>query len=453
MTADTQGGLIYFSITLAILLSGVTWAFVVVRIGARKRFDLVDIFLLAFGAVYGVAYAFVIYMTMYEGNVVGFRIIGHEQNFWLIPMVAAFGAIAAAAVSTLSGEVKTPPAPVATNAVALRKAIFLVAVLFLGVALLATWLYTRAYGGIAGFLAVASALRAGLFDEAGANPLSFLKPFCGFSIFSSYCFAAVFLDRGQSRDGMFTMAILGFIVSAAISSFTLLGWGGRVDLLAYWASLVFGFLVYRTGLTPRLLLRLTLVMLALIMALPPLTNAMNPGKNRGSFANFFAAELTFPVESSLNIIDFAGSRKGVDLVAAPIFILPERIWRPMGVEPISDINSELLLGDVPRQGFGYTIPVDITTFGLFQFGLVGPGIVIAIWCLFLIWIDRQLVFRLPRGFSAMLYAHSALFVAALSVLYFDPKMQITRNFHFIAGMLTLVALLTFRRQMLLMGRD
>ena len=446
MTALGSDAAVYLAATVSAVLAAGAAGFTSVRLVVRGRFDLCDIFLLAFIAVYGVAYPFVLQATVAGHNPGGFRIIGHEALFWLVPALALAAALGGLCVHALA-PTRTPrriaPAAYADWTYPTRRddtplvLVFWLAVTFLAVALLASWLYTRAYGGIAGFFAVAGALRAGLFDEAAANPYTFLKPFGGFSLFASYAFAAVALG-GPAR--LRKPALAGAVVSIVVSSVTLLGWGGRVDLLTYWITLAFGLLVYRMSLAPRLLGGLAALGVVMLIALPPVTDAMNPGKSRDSYVEFFAAELTFPAESSLNAIEPPALRWGADIVAAPLFVLPERIWGPLGVRGISDLNSEHLQGDVLYQGFGYTIPVDVITFGLFQFGLAGPLVVVVLWFVLLARLDDYLVLGVPRPLSAMLYAHAVFSIAALSVLYFDPKMQIARNFHFIAGLVSFAAL-------------
>src|SRR5690606_37303714 len=172
--------------------------------------------------------------------------------------------------------------------------------------------------------------RSGLFEEAGENPLSFLKLFGGFAFFASYLFCAVTVSSRRYR----TWSAAGFLFSLAWSSLTLLGWGGRVDLLTYWTTLIFGMLVYRLGVLPRLLAGAAALLLAVVVLLPPVTNIMNPGKSQTGYMAFFAAELTFPLESSLYALEVQAHRKGVDIAAAPLFILPQRIWGDMGIQTV-----------------------------------------------------------------------------------------------------------------------
>ena len=452
------------TIALGILVTLVAGAQVGLRIAARRRFDLLDIFVAGFGAVYGACYAFVVYASNAGQNAIGFRVVGNDRHYWIVPALAL---VCLAAIPLLGALLQTraeraPRTDLDDEAddseadeseadeseTDWQGPIRLLGWCFLITALLASTLYTRAYGGFAGFFEVASALRSGLFEEAGANAWSFVKPFGGFSVFSTYLFAAC-LVAGPRAHAFWCAA--GFIGSLAVSSVTLYGWGGRVDLLIYWVTVVFGFLVWRGGVSPRLIAGLAMLAVVTGAVLPPLTDAMNPGKSRGSYVEFFAAELTFPVESALNAIELDELRLGADIVAGPAFILPERIWSTWNLRNISDLNSDMLLGDLPREGFGYTIPVDILTFGLWQFGLAGPLIIVLGWCLALSWLDRHLVTKLPRSLSAFLYAHAVFSVVALAVLYFDPKMQIARNFHYIVGLLSLATVPWWSRSLTARG--
>lgn len=432
------------AIALGIFVSMLAWGLVALRIMARRRFDLPDIFLLTVGTVYGLACSFIIWATQSGRNPGGIRIIGRESDFWIIPVVGLMLVLGCLALSTFAaGRERNGfrAGRVAARAARLARADWQAGLawlgwLFLAVAVLASVLYTRAYGGFAGFLEVAGALRAGMFEEADANPLSFLKPFGGFALFASYLFAAGWIASPSRRR----MNAAGFLVALAVASVTLLGWGGRVDLLVYWLTLVFGAMVYRFGVRPRLLGGAAALLLVMLFLLPPVTSVMNPGKVHGSFVTFFAAELTFPLESPLHALDLQDHRRGVDLLAAPLFILPERVWGDLVTRTVSDLNSDALLGDTLRYGSGFTIPADIMTFGLYQFGLPGPLLIAALWYLFLARIDGWLIARMPRSISAFLYSHAVFSVAALSVLYFDPKMQITRNFHFILGLVAVLAI-------------
>lgn len=430
------------AISLGIFVSLLSWSLVAFRLTLRQRFDLTDIFLLAVGTVYGASSSFIIWATETGQNPRGIRLIGKEPSYWTVPLLALVCVLACLAVSALGSPRRYSPAWSTRHAKAFDDRQWSTGLLglgwaFLALGMLASTLYTRAYGGFAGFFEVADALRAGLFEEAGLNPLSFLKPFGGFSIFASYVLAAVFLVSPTYRF----WSAAGLLASFVWSSGTLLGWGGRVDLLVYWMTLLLGGLIYRVGLLPRLLSGAAALMVAMIVILPPITDMMNPGKSQAGYVEFFAAELTFPLESSLHAMDLREHRYGIDIATAPLFILPERIWSKLGIEQVSDLNSEALIGDTTqREGFGYTIPADLMTFGLYQFGIPGPMIIAVLWCLLLVLLDGWLVERFPRSISSFLYAHAVLSVAALSVLYFDPKMQITRNFHFILGTIAVIGI-------------
>ena len=432
---------------LGLLVSLLAWSLVALRVTTRGRFDLIDVFVAGFGFVYGAGYAFVIYATDSGFNEVnGLRIAGHESSYWVIPalaLICVLGCFAFAAAFVHrpdpGGEPGSHPDRTAGSDGA---AVRIVAWGFLGSSLIASMLYARAYGGIAGFFEVADALRSGLFDEAAENFWSFLRPFGGLSVFATYLFgAAIADDKAHGRGWL----LLGLTVSIVASSVTLLGWGGRVDLLVYWLTVVAGFLIHRAGVTARLLSWLAALAVAALLVMPPLTDLMNPGKSAAPFDAFFAKELSFPVESTLNSLDLDEHQYGADVLKGPVFLLPERVWGEMlQIRSISNRNSEYLLGDKIHQGFGFTIPPDFVTVGLHQFGLAGPLILAILWCLALAKLDAYLVTRLPRALSAFLYAHAALSIAGLTTLYADPRLVIARNFHFILGLAALLILARVR---------
>jgi hypothetical protein len=433
-------------VTIAVALGWVAFlvasVLVTARVASRGRFDLIDVFVAGLGAVYGAGYAFVIQATSQGGNVyTALRIADHAASFWVVPAIALVCIVVA--VGCASAFVHVPAAqdpsiaPTDLSRAPRPGVIEAAAWGFLALSVVSSLLYVRAYGGIAGFFTVADALRSGLFDEAGVNAWSFLRPFGGFSIFATYLFGARLV---AAPGGWRRPAMIGFAVSFVVASVTLTGWGGRVDLLMFWVTIAAGLLIHRTGVSPRLLGAIGAIAAAALLAMPALTEAMNPGKAAESVSAFYAKELSFPVESSLNSLHLETHRLGLDIAVAPLYLLPERIWgQPLlGIQSVSDRNSERMHGDVMRQGFGFTIPSDFITLGLHQFGLVGPLVLTVAWCMVLGRLDAFLVLRLPRPLSSFLYAHAAFVIAGLTTLYADPRHVVSRNLHFIVGLLALL---------------
>src|SRR5690606_22839463 len=134
------------------------------------------------------------------------------------------------------------------------------------------------------------------------------------------------------------------------------------------------------GLLPRLLTWAAVLVVTLVMLMPPLPDAMNPGKSQPDYTQFIATELTFPFEPSLHARELQAHRHGLDLLAAPLVVLPERDCSAPDVRNVSDRSSEVLLGARLREGFGFTIPADMMTFSLYQGGLPAVLLVGLLWC-------------------------------------------------------------------------
>ena len=415
-------------ILLAILAVGVS----ALRAIHRRRFDLADVFLVSLGFVYGVGYALVMHVTSTGDNgATGARIARFEGSFWVIPTLEFLAFIAGRLMLTLwSDKPRRPRLLVSDDEIGMGR-LHLLAWGFLVVSLCSFLLYVRAYGGVAGYFEMAVAIRSGWFDLAGDNPYAFLFAFNGLAFFASYLFAActLALPRGYKR----AVAIAGFVIAMAVSTTVLVGRLGRVDLLTYWATMLFAFAIYRYGLAVRLMAWGAALVLAILAMMPQVSSWLDRPAAAG-VVEFFSYELAFPVESALNTLELDEYRLGKDIALAPIFLLPERIWNvQLGIRTLSDRNSENLLGAPISDGFGYTFPADMLTTGLYQAGHVGPIILVAIFCILLMYLDRFLVYRFPRALSAFLYSHAVFSIAALSTLYADPRMVVMRNFQFLVG--------------------
>src|SRR5690606_18194179 len=94
----------------------------------------------------------------------GVRIIGKEPSYWIVPLLALVCVMASLAIATVASPRRNSPVWAAQHAQEFDERKWRVGLTrlgwaFLALAMLASALYTRAYGGVTGFFEVAGALR------------------------------------------------------------------------------------------------------------------------------------------------------------------------------------------------------------------------------------------------------------------------------------------------------
>ena len=296
-------------------------------------------------------------------------------------------------------------------------------------AVIGQWLYARAYGGMMGVFQYSILIRSAAFEQVPSNPLSFLHPIGGLSLFASFGFYGQVLS-GTSKP----RHVLGLVLSVLFSLSILFSWMGRIAIVMYPMTLVLGTVLFGRWRPTTVILAVLTSMVIMVGSTYLLSKALQLKFSDGVFP-FLARELSFPpvsffaqMESGEHV--FRGFK---DLIASPVFLLPSSIWTDF-TESVSHVNTEVILG--ARKGeHGVTggIPVDLITLGFMQAWV--PGIVVVGFLfgggLRIIqgFLDRL---ALP-GFRSVLEAYIALKVAVLGLYYSQPDLLVSSNFTLIVA--------------------
>lgn len=435
-------------------IAAVSFLGTVVRVNGPKRLDLVDWFVLSFGVINGLGLCLVVwavYTRVLENSHLASYLNG-GLNESLLKFYAPFSLILLSSVwlgaflANATGSKRSPQwrkgGHYCRGKTTLMPALGWL-LLVAGVGLY--WLYARPYGGFSGLLNVAYLIRGGLFHSLPENPWSFLKPFGGLTYISSFLFWGLILGRTQRMRVGRVFLWIGLILSTVFSVYVLISRAGRLSFVSYILVFPLSLLLMRAhgrwNIGATIGLVVTLVSAALLLSISD--DVLNTGKGASTVTEFMAKELAFPFASFVGQLANLKYRYFKDLVFAPLYFLPERIWSgALGIETASSINTVTLMG-AGRGQYGVTggIPVDIVTLGVMQLGVVGTMITGVILGILLAKIDR-LLYNL-NTLSAVkwtLYAYAVIRVAAMTTIYADPVHIISRNFHFFIGLICIVAI-------------
>ncbi len=412
------------------------------------RLTLLDWAVLGMGGVYGLGWAIVAWVTQQGGN--------PTWDAWLLPFESLYPVHTLGALMLLAGlwfgwllgdrfrifgagTEATAPRHTKDR---LAKAMWLLLI----VAFVMQWLYTRAYGGFSGLLEYSESIRSATFTVE--NPLSFLQPFAGLALFSSFGFFGLWLSR---RHGV--AIVLGLALAFLFSLYILYAWRGRMAFLVYLATFTLGMLLFKRPRPLRLLTGGGLLMLAILVGAYYVSVWLNL-KAADSLPEFLARELAFPFGSFFAQLAAGDNlfRGFVDFLFTPFFLLPSSWWSTW-IENISQVNTALIMG-APKGEQGVTggIPVDLLTLGLMQAHVFGIPIVGAMFG-FLLRVVQRLIDRIPDpGVGAVFGAYAALKLAVLGVFYAQPALVVSGNFDFLVSALFIAVGLCLPRIRWLPGR-
>jgi len=425
-------GLIYLIVCLSIA---------VLHSMRSGRVTLLDWAVLGMGGIYGGGWALVAYITQAGGNPTWQR--------WLLPLNYLYPLHTLSACILLGGVylgwvltgsirfklTHKENTPLQRSEGRLIKAGWIL----LSVALVMQWFYSRAYGGFIGLLEYSAYIRSAIFTVD--NPLSFLQPFGGLALFSSFLFFGLWL--GGCRRWIVKV---GFMFSSVFSLYVLFSWLGRIDFLVYVATFVLG-IVHVRGVRPiPLLVGGCLTMLFILIGAYEVSIWLNI-KEADNLTSFLTRELSFPFISFFAQLDSCEHllRGFRDYLVAPVYLLPSSLWMAW-VENVSQINTEMIMG-APKGLAGVTggIPVDLITMGLMQAafaGIAGVGLIFGAGLRVLqCFVDRV---RNP-GVRALFQAYVAIKIAVLAIFYAQPAQLVSGNFALLVSVIIIASIVKFPR--------
>jgi hypothetical protein len=308
------------------------------------------------------------------------------------------------------------------------------------VSVLGMYLYTKDYGGFLGYFSYNRLVRAGHFHLVERSPFSFLRPFGGFAYVSAFGFWGLIIS-GRHR----LLNYLGLVLALFVSVYVLLAFSGRLSMILFVSIFPVSIaLVRRTNpLVWSIILPATapIFMLALFFI-----SDVFELKASENFHSFIVKEVSFPFLAFFaQISDGNTFQFFFHLILSPLYLLPSSFvgsW----LSTASQINTATIHG-APKGVGGVTsgMPVDLITFGLMQFHVLG----VFLYAIFFGWILRVITcisesFAL-RGVASAFTAYVALKIGIFGALYGDPKHIIEGNFAFIATLIAVAGIRVLRR--------
>lgn len=287
------------------------------------------------------------------------------------------------------------------------------------------YLYVMPFGGFFEYLKFSAMVRSGFMDALPPNPFSFLIAFGGFSLISSYLFFSLL----KSRFSLF--CFVGFVLSFIFSLYVLTSWMGRIAFLFYLMVFLMTFVIKSGSFEPkyRRLVYLCVFFLFFLIFI----NDFLGRKVSSSIFQLLSMELVFPFVSLKAAIERIESfRLGVDLVAFPIYLLPQRFWVDylVSAEHVNTIN----IFGAPKGEAGNTssVPTDIVTISYLNFGYLG-FLFVGFYTGFLLKAADYFcrLFK-QNNVREIIYCYFVLNFSVLLPLYADPSHIASRFFPIVA---------------------
>lgn len=306
-------------------------------------------------------------------------------------------------------------------------------------------LYARAYGGFGGLLYYANVIRSGILLVN--NPFSFLQRFGGFAFFASFIFFSLLIDKG--REGTRTKSsIAGFIMSFCFSLYVLYSWDGRVAFMVYLLVFILGLIMYRSKSLIRLAGRLSIILVLGLVLIVVFDRLLNRSPEGMSITRLFVKELSFPSAAFITWLGNDTFRWFKDILFAPFYLLPSRIWRNMlGMDTASMLLTYDFWGAYKGEaGVTGSVPADLLTFSYMQAhiaGVVIVGLLVGAVICFL----QQLQDRIPLdSLRAVIGSNILLNLVILTVPYGEPYHILTRSFYLIGGLILIFIIFARHRK-------
>lgn len=238
---------------------------------------------------------------------------------------------------------------------------------------------------------------------------------------------------------------IGLLLSFSFSMFVLYTWVGRVAFVIYLVTIPLGFSLYKNRSVFRLSRKVIFIATVGAAFIILVDRLLQRSAGMG-MVSLFTKELSFPIASFIVQFEIGSFRWFSDVVASPLFLLPQRIWGNMfGVETASMVNTIAFSGvKKGESGLTGSVPVDLLTFAYMQASVFGVVVVGFTWG-FLLSFARNIMCKIPiRSVRAVLEANMILNLVVLTVLYGDPLHIIQRNFYLIVCLPFLAMVLKYK---------
>jgi hypothetical protein len=207
-----------------------------------------------------------------------------------------------------------------------------------------------------------------------------------------------------------------------------------------------GRILFSSSSKTKVLQKLVIMAVCFPLGLVLIGNILGRTTNSIGISELLARELSFPFASYIVHLDRFDYRFFKDIIVAPLFVLPQRIWgNILNIETPSSFNTYVFRGARKGEaGITGEIPVDMLTFAHMQASIFGVVIVGLLWGMALYVLEKYCFKLKPNGVRSVIYSHLILDVCILTVLYGDPQHLIVRNFSMIIGLFLLNLIIKIR---------
>jgi hypothetical protein len=413
-------------LTLGLTLFAVCGALTLAHSGRVGRVTLLDWSLLAFGAVYGLAWCLVILtMPVQSGLLVDW--VTQSRHLLFAHTIAAFLSMGGMVLGWYLAPIRRSGKRRLIGGGGLHKSFRdwrLIAWAMLLAGIFVHVLYSFALGGPISALEYSRIIRAGFEVN---NPLSFLRPLAGLALISSFVFFGLYLSKARCKSDFF-----GNALAFSVSLFILYSWMGRMGFIIFLAVYPLSFVLARER-NPLRAMFIGLLIVALSLLLVYGISIWLNIKPANDIVRFFGREFMFPFASFFAhwAEGFSNTRLFLDLIAAPVHLLPSSITRDW-VTVASEINTTLVTGAPKGDGQTAGIPVDIISLGMMQFHVPGVFLVGSLFGAILRFAQSLLDRIEVVGVRATLEAYVALKIAVMGLFYAQPELFIPSNIALIA---------------------
>lgn len=406
----------------------------------KKKFEYLDFFLVALALFNGFGYAFVFWGTgkglnipIWTTRIESYDAVSISIYFALNIILLTTVIVGWTVCCQLNGKAQ---AVKYDEEKSFYSSIEKAAWILLAIAVGAYLLYSRAYGGFGGLLKYSKLIRSGIVTVY--NPFSFLQRFGAFSLFSSFLFFSMLIDKSLKMIRRKT-GIIGFLVSFGFSFFVLYSWEGRIAFIVYLLTFILAMIIYRNNSIIRLIRKFSKVLILAFLLIIAVDRLLTRTPVEVSVTGLFVKELSFPSAAFITQLDSETYRWFKDIFIAPVYLLPYTIWRyKLGLDTASIVVTYNFWGAYKGEaGVTGSIPVDLLTFSYMQAHIAGV-IIVGFFTGAGLYGMQKLQNSIPiDSLRAVIGSNIILNVIILTVPYGEPYHIITRCFYLIGGLIIL----------------
>jgi oligosaccharide repeat unit polymerase len=242
------------------------------------------------------------------------------------------------------------------------------------ISIVALFMWSASFGGIAGVMQFGRTIRSGYTVENISNSMGFMKHFVPFGLFASIIFLALY--RTEKRAIFFIEFLIMFIVSVIYSVAN----DGRAPFMMYLVSiLILWWMTAKKRYTQRNKVWMIIIVIIAFLLITNMDNILSflrtgtygTQQTDSGIFTFLADEFSFTVRNAQSsqeaLKDGETFRLLKDIVAAIFSLLPSR-FTPEGVVKLQIINTQYWMGNFTYYGGK---PTDLMAASLYELWYLG----------------------------------------------------------------------------------